>query len=94
MSNKSYSNIYDNVKNIIENNSPEKAIKKISIMTNPETNSKIGNDKAIELYKYYGNLSVKYDKMKYSNNSSSWNKNVLSNLKTAKNASGKNKNRE
>jgi len=79
-------NITSNFKKIISNNSPEKAIIKISNIKNPKDNDKIGIERAYKIYELYVDYSEVYDKNVYGNNVSLWNKKIAINLKLAKEA--------
>jgi hypothetical protein len=79
-------NITSNIKKIISNNSPEKAIIKISNIKNPKNNDKMGIDRAYKIYELYIDYSEVYDKNVYGNNVSLWNKKIGINLKLAKEA--------
>jgi hypothetical protein len=81
-----YDKIINGIKMIVQNNTPELSIMKISKMNDPLTDKKIGLYKAYELYKINIDYSVKYDKKIYANNVSLWNKKILRNLKLAEEA--------
>lgn len=78
-------NITDTFKNIIKNNTPEMSIKKISNTINPnnKNKAKIGLDKALEIYNYLSDNSVKYDVDKYKNDFNKYKNNVNDNINKA-----------
>jgi hypothetical protein len=82
----SYGDIFQDLINIIKNNSPEKSLLKISKLSNPKTNKKIGINKAYAIYKVYIDYSEEYDKKKYAHNVALWDKKIARNLKLAEEA--------
>ncbi len=89
-----HSDFFDECIDIIKANNPEKSLIKISKLTNPKTNKKLGLDKSFEIYKIYIDYSVSYDKKKYSHNVDIWNKKIAKNLKLVTNAYDFHKNNE
>lgn len=81
-----YDSLFDKIKKIIRNNTPEDSILKISKFKSPITGEKFGIKKAFEIYKINIDYSVEYDKKLYANNVSLWNKRILRNLKLANEA--------
>ena len=83
---KNYDSLFEDIKLIIKNNTPEDSILKISKFRSPINEKKFGIDKAFEIYKMNVDYSVNYDKKIYANNVSLWNKKILRNLKLANEA--------
>ena len=94
MSKKLHVDFFEECIDIIKEYKPEKALIKISKLTNPKTDKKLGLDKSFEIYKIYIDYSVKYDKKKYSHNVELWNKKIANNLKLVSDAYNFHKNNE
>ena len=69
---------------IIKSSSPEKSISKISKLKLSDS-SKVGTDKALKIYKFYGDDSVEYKSSLYSHNIVSYQSKVNNNVKRASN---------
>lgn len=86
MKNANYNNLTKQCKTIIENNSPEDSMKKISNIK--LSDKKVGKETAFKIYKAYSDESVKYDSKKYENNINQYKNKVNSNVEKAKKVVG------
>ena len=78
--------------NIIKNNTPETAIKKISSLKKIYKKDKIGDDLALKIYNVYADKKIDYDVKKYANNESDYQKKINNNIKKASSYINKSKN--
>jgi len=78
-----YSDLEEQCKNIIKNNTPEKSLEKISNLKIYSKNNIIGKDDAIKIYKCLSDSSIEWDNSKYSNNIRLYKKKINSNINRA-----------
>ena len=77
-------NLLDKIIDIIKNNEADVAVSKISKLTNPSINEKIGKKYALKLYILNSSKSVKYDANKYKNNINLYKNKINENIQKAK----------